>query len=86
MQRIVSGDKIWIHYDNFKCKNSYEKPGQLSQINRKAENPRHRGNALYLVASQGPQGYHEVLKPVETIIEYRYRQQLIKLKRAIFAD
>lgn len=44
----MTGDKKWIHYDNPK----HKIPWPTSQINVKAEYPRRRGNALYLVESE----------------------------------
>ncbi|GJQ78518.1 hypothetical protein Trydic_g11632 [Trypoxylus dichotomus] len=28
LRRIITGDEIWIHYDNFKCKRTWIKPGE----------------------------------------------------------
>ena len=75
LNRIVTGDEKWIHYDNPKRKKSCVKPSQPAKY------PWREGNALY-VAQKGVL-YYELLKPYETITGERYRTQLIRLKRAI---
>ena len=76
------GDEKWIHYDNLKCKKSYVKPGQPSTSTAK---PNIHGAKVILCIWWDQKGvfYYELLKSGETINGERYRQQLIKLKRAI---
>ena len=82
LNRIVTGDEKWIHYDNPKRKKSYVKPGQPAKSTAK---PNIRGAKVILCIwwDQKCVLYYELLKPGETINGECYRTQLILLKTAI---
>ena len=76
LHRIVTGYEKWIHYDNFKRKKSYVKPGQPA---KSTANPNIQGAKVMLCIWWAQKGvlYYELLKPGETINGERYRTQLI---------
>lgn len=82
LHRIVTGDEKWIHYDNPKRKRSWCKPGQPSTSTAK---PNIHSSKVMLCIWWDQKGviYYELLKPGETITGDRYRQQLVKLNRAL---
>ena len=71
LHRIVTGDKIWIHYENSKGKKSYVKPGQPAKSTAK---PNINGAKVMLSIWRDQKGvlYYELLKPGETISGERY--------------
>ena len=79
---IVTGDEIWIDYNNPKRKKSYVKPGQPAKSTAK---PNIHGTQvmLYIWRNQKDVLYYELLKPDKNINGERYRTQLIRLKKAI---
>lgn len=82
LHRIVTGDEKWIHYDNPKRKPAYVKRGQRAPSTPK---PNIHGSKVMLCIWWDMLGviYYELLKPGETVTGDRYRQQLIRLKRAL---
>lgn len=82
LHRIITGDEKWIHYDNPKRKKSYVKPGQPGTSTPK---PNIHGAKVMLCIWWDQKGviHYELLKPGQTITGDFYRQQLIRLKRAI---
>jgi len=82
LHRIVTGDEKWIHYDNPKRKRSYVKPGQPGTSTLK---PNIHGAKVMLCIWWDQKGviHYELLKPGQTINGDFYRQQLMRLKRAI---
>ena len=84
LHRIITGDEKWIHYhyDNPKRKKSYVKPGQPGTSMPK---PNIHGAKVMLCIWWDQKGviHYELLKPGQTITGDFYRQQLIRLKRAI---
>lgn len=82
LHRIVTGDEKWIYFDNPKRKKSWVDPGQPS-TSQPVRNIHGKKTLLCIWwDSKGPL-YYELLKPGETITGERYRQQLIKLNRAL---
>ena len=82
LDRIVTGDEKWIHYDNPKWRKSWVKPGQPSTSTAKSNI---HGSKLMLCIWWDQRGviYYELLKPNETITAERYRTQLIHLNRTL---
>lgn len=82
LHRIVTGDEKWIHYDNPKRKKSYVKRGERAKSTAKQNI---HGFKVMLCIWWDQKGvlYYELLKPGQTITGEFYRQQLIRLKRAI---
>ena len=82
LDRIVTGDEKWIHYDNPKRRKSWVKPGQPSTSTAKSNI---HGSKLMLCIWWDQRGviYYELLKPNETITGERYRTQLIRLNRTL---
>jgi len=82
LYRIITGDEKWVYFDNPKRKKSWVDPGQpsVSQAVRTIH-----GNKALLCIWWDQKGaiYYELLKPGETVTGGRYRQQLIKLNRAL---
>ena len=82
LHRIVTGDEKWIHYDNPKRKKSYVKPGQRAKSTPK-KNIHCAKVMLCIWWDQKGVIHYELLKSGQTITGELYRQQLIRLKRAI---
>jgi len=82
LHRIITGDEKWIHYDNPKRKKSYVKPGQPGTSTPK---PNIHDAKVMLCIWWDQKGviHYELLEPGQTINGDFYRQQLIRLKRAI---
>ncbi|UYV79052.1 hypothetical protein LAZ67_17000923, partial [Cordylochernes scorpioides] len=82
LNRIVTGDEKWIHYDNPKRRKSWVKPGHASTSTAK---PNIHGKKLMLCIWWDHLGviYYELLQPNETITGERYQQQLMRLSRAL---
>lgn len=82
LHRIITGDEKWIHYDNPKRKKSYVKPGQPGTSMSK---PNIHGSKVMLSIWWDQKGpiHYELLKSGQTITGQLYRQQLIRLKRAL---
>lgn len=82
LHRIITGDEKWIQYDNPKRKKSWCKPGKPSTSIAK---PNIHGTKVMLSIWWDQRGvvFYELLKQGETITGERYRQQLIKLRRAL---
>jgi len=82
LYRIITGDEKWIYFDNPKRKKSWIDPGQPSVS--QAVRTIHGNKALLCIWwDQKEAIYYELLKPGETVTGGRYRQQLIKLNRAL---
>ncbi|UYV82194.1 hypothetical protein LAZ67_21001313 [Cordylochernes scorpioides] len=79
---IVTGDEKWIHYDNPKRRKSWVKPGHSSTSTAK-QNIHGKKLMLCILWDQLGVIYYELLQPNETITGERYKQQLMRLSRAL---
>jgi len=82
LHRIVTGDEKWIYYDNPKRKKSYVKPGQPAKSTPK-QNIHAAKVMLCIWWDQKGVIYYELLRSGQTIDGPLYRQQLMRLKRAL---
>jgi len=73
-----TGDEKWIHYDNLKRKKSWNKSGHALTSTAK---PNIQVYCIWW--DQQNIMYYELLQRNETIIENRYRLQLMHLSRAL---
>ncbi len=82
LDRIVTGDEKWIHYDNVKCRNSWGKPGHKAVSMPK---PNFHGTKVMLCVWWDQLGviFYEVLKQGETITGDLYKEKLVRLSQAI---
>lgn len=82
LDRIVTGDEKWIHYDNPKRKATYGYPGHATTS---TANPNIHGLKIMLCIWWDQLGvvYYELLQPNETITGEVYRRQLMRLSRAL---
>lgn len=82
LHRIITGDEKWVYYDNPKRRKSWVSRGEASTSVPKRNI---HGSKIMLCIWWDQKGvlYYELLKPSETITGDRYRQQLIKLNRAV---
>lgn len=82
LHRIITGDEKWIQYDNPKRKAAYVKRGEPGPSTPK---PNIHGSKVMLCVWWDQKGivYYELLKSGQTINGALYRQQLMRLKRAI---
>ena len=82
LNRIVTGDEKWVHYDNPKCRKSWAMPGNASMSMAR---PNIHGAKFMICIWWDHLGvvYYELLKPSETITVDRYRTQLRCLSQAL---
>lgn len=82
LHRIVTGDEKWIRYDNPKRKLAYVKRGEQAPSTPK---PNIHGSKVMLCVWWDQKGivHHELLESGQTINGTLYRQQLMRLKKAI---
>jgi len=86
LHRIVTRDEKWIFYDNPKKKKYYAKPGQsLPSTSTSIPWLNIQRSCSISDDQRGQKGlvYYELLKPGDSIIDDRYRLQLIRLSRAL---
>jgi len=82
---IVTGDEKWIFYDNPKKKKYYAKPVNRYPSTSTSTRPNIHDSKLMLCIWWDQKGlvYYELLKPGDSIMDDRYRLQLIRLNRAL---
>lgn len=80
--RIVTGDEKWIYYENPKRKKAWVKPVEPGPLQPK-RNIHCAKVMLCIWWDMKGVVYYEFLKSGETINGDRYRQQLMRLKRAL---
>lgn len=82
LHRIITGDEKWIHYDNPKRRKAYVKRGEPGPSTPKPNIHAHKV-MLCIWWDQKGVVYYELLRSGQTIDGPLYRQQLMRLKRAI---
>ena len=83
LHRIMTGDEKWIFYD-LKKKKYYSKPDQsLPSISISISWPNIHGLKIMLCIWWDQKGLVQLWKPGDSIMDNRYRLQLIHLSRAL---
>ena len=82
VNRIVTGDEKWIHYDNPKRRATCGYPGHASS-SATATNIHGQRIMLCIWRDQLGVVYYELLHPNKTITGKVYRRQLMRLSRAL---
>lgn len=86
LYRIVTGDEKWIHYENPTPRKYRARRGEpVPSTSKSVPKQNIHGMKVMLCIWWDQKGviYYELLQPGETITAERYRQQLIKLHRAL---
>lgn len=82
LHRIITGDEKWIYFDNPKRRKTICDPGQPSKSTPK-RNIHGKKALLCIWWDQKGVIYHELLKSGQTVTGDLYREQMIRLSRAL---
>ena len=82
LKRLITGDEKWKKYENFKCKRSWSKRGEVTQT---TANPGLTASKVMQSIWWDWKGivYYEILEPGQTVDSVLYCQQLTRLQEAI---